>query len=215
MSLWPLLVLLLSVAWAEHAFAYYDPGVQRWINRDPIAEAGGKNTYAFSGGNPLSRMDAFGHSPINVPSMPPLGNPGGIVAACRCRNLINRGMHDAERWANETWGVPGNMHANSGSPADMLTHCVGACEVAKGEKVCEGSGINPRQYLQDRENGGVLADDKLDLENNKVGFGLAGSATDCKAGCVSAMLEGKLWTKVNGEAQPYVPPAPQFKLLSK
>src|SRR5262252_10346870 len=28
---------------------FYDPGLQRWVNRDPIAEAGGLNLYRFVG----------------------------------------------------------------------------------------------------------------------------------------------------------------------
>ncbi len=75
MSLWPLLVLLLSVAWTDRAFAYYDPGVQRWVNRDPIHEfgflrlKGGKmgfhrnaelTLYAFVGNSPVDRFDSLG-----------------------------------------------------------------------------------------------------------------------------------------------------------
>jgi len=38
----------------------YDPTHARWLNRDPIAEAGGINLYAYVSGNPLSRIDPFG-----------------------------------------------------------------------------------------------------------------------------------------------------------
>jgi len=38
----------------------YDPVHARWINRDPIGEAGGINLYAYVGGNPLTYRDPSG-----------------------------------------------------------------------------------------------------------------------------------------------------------
>ncbi len=52
--------LLLTLASAPDALAYYDPGVQRWINRDPIQERGGANLHHFVSNNPAGQVDAFG-----------------------------------------------------------------------------------------------------------------------------------------------------------
>src|SRR5689334_16839078 len=41
-------------------FRWYDPNLQRWINRDPIGEAGGINLYDFVGNDPVNYQDAFG-----------------------------------------------------------------------------------------------------------------------------------------------------------
>src|SRR5712691_1350661 len=38
----------------------YDPVFQRWLNRDPIGEAGGINLYGFVRNNPLRYVDPFG-----------------------------------------------------------------------------------------------------------------------------------------------------------
>lgn len=50
-------VLLFST---ERVSAFYDPGAQRWLNRDPIMEAGGISLYAFLLNNPVCYVDANG-----------------------------------------------------------------------------------------------------------------------------------------------------------
>ncbi len=72
-NLAPLLFTLLS---HQTAFAYYDPGVQRWLNTDPLGEPGfelvrgrepdlfgdGPNLYAFVRNSPTQRVDRSGLS---------------------------------------------------------------------------------------------------------------------------------------------------------
>ena len=55
-------VLLLS---AERVSSFYDPGTQRWINRDPVGEAGAINLYGFARCNPLNLWDPFGLDPCD------------------------------------------------------------------------------------------------------------------------------------------------------
>jgi RHS repeat-associated protein len=44
----------------------YDPTHARWLNRDPIGEAGGVNLYAYVSGSPVSYLDSQGTTPIGV-----------------------------------------------------------------------------------------------------------------------------------------------------
>jgi len=39
---------------------FYDPNLQRWLNRDPIGEYGGINLYGFVNNNPLRYVDPYG-----------------------------------------------------------------------------------------------------------------------------------------------------------
>ena len=41
-------------------YRYYNPRDGRWINRDPIAEKGGWNLYAFLGNSTQDKFDTFG-----------------------------------------------------------------------------------------------------------------------------------------------------------
>jgi RHS repeat-associated protein len=43
-----------------YGFRFYEPGLQRWINADPIEEDGGLNLYGFVYNDPLYWMDPYG-----------------------------------------------------------------------------------------------------------------------------------------------------------
>jgi uncharacterized protein RhaS with RHS repeats len=59
-SIIQVVVVLLFLFSPVSVSAYYDPGVQRWINRDPIGEPGGINLYGFVNNNPISTVDQLG-----------------------------------------------------------------------------------------------------------------------------------------------------------
>jgi RHS repeat-associated protein len=61
-------------------YRFYDPNLQRWLNRDPLGEAGGINLYAFLRNMPTAFVDPFGEQclppillepPPIVPYIPP------------------------------------------------------------------------------------------------------------------------------------------------
>ena len=39
---------------------YYSPSLGRWINRDPVGEKGGLNTYAFTQNDTINQYDYLG-----------------------------------------------------------------------------------------------------------------------------------------------------------
>ena len=41
-------------------YRFYDPRLQRWLNRDPLGEAGGINLYGFVGNDPVGYIDPYG-----------------------------------------------------------------------------------------------------------------------------------------------------------
>ena len=43
-----------------YGFRYYEPYLQRWLNQDPIGEAGGLNLYQFAGNDAINGFDPFG-----------------------------------------------------------------------------------------------------------------------------------------------------------
>jgi RHS repeat-associated protein len=43
-----------------YLYRFYDPNLQRWLNRDPLGEYGGINLHAFVSGDPINEIDPFG-----------------------------------------------------------------------------------------------------------------------------------------------------------
>ncbi len=43
-----------------YGYRFYSPAIGRWMNRDPISEAGGINLYRFVGNNPVNYIDPWG-----------------------------------------------------------------------------------------------------------------------------------------------------------
>lgn len=67
--------ILLWLLLVAHASAFYEPGLQRWINRDPILERGGISVFQFVWNSPVHKADGWGLRLIIVP-----GGPSGFPA---------------------------------------------------------------------------------------------------------------------------------------
>ncbi|MRR31996.1 RHS repeat-associated core domain-containing protein, partial [bacterium] len=49
-----------------YGFRFYEPNLQRWINRDPIGFDGGINLYAFVSNDPMAKVDTDGDKDHNI-----------------------------------------------------------------------------------------------------------------------------------------------------
>jgi hypothetical protein len=79
----PLILFLVSL---QPASAFYDPGAQRWLNRDPIEERGSGNLFQFCEGAASGTIDVYGlfgaGRPPNWRPPAPLHSPKGQENYC-------------------------------------------------------------------------------------------------------------------------------------
>lgn len=96
--------------------------------------------------------------------------------------------YDAERIAPD-----GSRHANQGSQADALTHCIFSCRVAQYPGPCF-SALRGASYLNNREDQ-RLPPDAMDIANNTQGAFLGrAESRPCVDQCLEALQRGELFT---------------------
>jgi hypothetical protein len=83
-----LLGLLLCLATAPTASAFYSPSTGRWLSRDPIGESGGVALSAFQKNDLVDRVDPFGLKlPDEYIGFPPdWWTPKGLGEDCCCNS---------------------------------------------------------------------------------------------------------------------------------
>ena len=87
-----------------YGFRYYSPSLGRFLNRDPIGEAGGTNLYAFVENNPVNGWDYLGYGPDYI---------GGPDCESECRSYMAEHRYrsfeecmeacEGRRW--DAWGT--------------------------------------------------------------------------------------------------------------
>jgi RHS repeat-associated protein len=111
-----------------YGYRFYDPNLQRWLNRDPIGENGGINLYGFVHNSPVSTVDAYGWSDYNRPPAvvfpgggvrygPPRTEPNGRPSESKVGCALRAGKAAREKY----------LAANG----TRYTHCMASCEIAK------------------------------------------------------------------------------------
>jgi len=159
-------VALLALLSAPHlASAYYDPGVQRWINRDPIGEAWGLNLFEFVSNNPFSHFDAFGLQGVPATPSPNLDTcdpnqrkdvEAAMTKACdrlhqscsdtACMNVIADAAQGCKKKPKLQCAKPGDATCAKPScgyaTGDVITLCPDSAWPISGEK-CPGANGKP------------------------------------------------------------------------
>jgi RHS repeat-associated protein len=110
-----------------YGYRFYDPYLQRWLNRDPVGITGGVNAYWFVGNTPADTVDPSGEKAIPIRD-----KSGKVVAyvyddimnctgyACRQPGGVN--VPSDATWA-EALAAMGYQCTTGISAKDCKTHC--------------------------------------------------------------------------------------------
>jgi RHS repeat-associated protein len=89
-----------------YGYRFYEPNLQRWMNRDPIREAGGINLYGFVGNSSINAVDGSG---LDFHQSPPggifLSGPFNYLGGDTDLENVGAGVYD-------TFPLVGNHLAN-------------------------------------------------------------------------------------------------------
>ena len=115
---------------------YYDPGLQRWINRDPIVLSGGVNLFSFAGNMGVNAVDPWGDITVSTDRLIALKqnvyyiNPGSLSILSWYRpgdvtyigKMVNGVMGDDGTWGmGDVYVVADKWKRWTDSPDTLLT----------------------------------------------------------------------------------------------
>ena len=105
-----------------YGYRFYDPNLQRWLNRDPVGEAGGINLYGFVGNNPIALIDVLGLRTVTISMY-----FSGDIKLDQCvKDEVNRILHNCMKTCcNKNNKVGLNWLPFSGDPSKVALGCSG------------------------------------------------------------------------------------------
>jgi len=108
----------------SYGYRFYNAGLGRWINRDPLRETGGNNLYAMVGNSPLNSVDLYGSIGVGVTGgVNAQGGAGSAGGAGFTFSGQGGGFYDPATGGSTVGGafnaggfmhIPGVVNTNSG-----------------------------------------------------------------------------------------------------
>jgi hypothetical protein len=186
-----ILAFSIALLTVQSAFAFYNPQLGRWANRDPIGEKGGFNFYAFVNNTSVNRFDPFGLYGFGH------GIGGPLIDFCQAAKdkTCNTAVGANVLLQLRLHGIDGNDDAGGGN---AFRHCLASCQ---SSKTCGED--SAKRFWNGREDGSTPSG-RQDLGNNGVGFGNA-SQSSCWNACMNSWNGGGLICG-NGPCPPRQPP---------
>src|SRR2546423_7500952 len=93
-----------------YLYRFYDPNLQRWINRDPLEENGALNLYVFELNDSVNRIDPYGLDSLTFgPITICLGFPKGTPKAEKDAEKAHEKQHRRDFWNGKQFVLPNWM----------------------------------------------------------------------------------------------------------
>jgi RHS repeat-associated protein len=138
-------------------YRFYVPHLGRWLNRDPLQEAGGINLYAYVNGDPLGYVDPDGRFVFVIPALVGVGQ---VIVDAAAISLA------AGMIAEELSEDSGELYESGPKEARK--------KWKKGQAPCEIDRIDPphgqpgsQWHVHDKKGGAVNQDGKVKEGNPK------------------------------------------------
>jgi RHS repeat-associated protein len=102
-----------------YLYRFYDPGLQRWVNRDPSEEHGGFNLHRFAENQPITRIDELGLATRE--QIEELREQIELIQ--KMRDLANKMIQNLHDGKCTCWGVSSIMAAACNAFRDFGHDC--------------------------------------------------------------------------------------------
>ncbi len=109
------LTFCIALLTVHSAYAFYNPQLGSWANRDPIGEHDGPNLYAYVRNRAVNFVDTDGRTGWGPPFFPPRQPPEG---ATDCASRI-------------AGAVARQTPFGTGDPSSRWNHCVASCRISR------------------------------------------------------------------------------------